>query len=267
MQSPEKNKEQMQPEGGRGPAPEIKLPFGKKEQEPGEWIYEHRVAVFITVIIYLVFAIIFVFSKIVVNKVDAQNRIVVDLSELDRLKEELAKAEELNRRLNEAAPDEYFNDVRNIVSNENAAVEELHQNDQHVQDQLRETREMFEKAQQELQMMEQQQARQEEDAAAGKDARVEGRVTVSFSLSNPTRTAANLFVPAYRCEAGGKVVVGITVNPNGDVIAASVVKNLSSSDYCMVTTALDAAERSRFNVHPAAPAKQTGTITYIFVPQ
>mgnify|MGYP000340980184 CR=1 FL=1 len=52
------------------------------------------------------------------------------------------------------------------------------------------------------------------------DSRAKGRVTVSFSLTDPVRTRRYLEVPAYQCEGGGEVVVGITVNPSGEVVAA-----------------------------------------------
>lgn len=47
------------------------------------------------------------------------------------------------------------------------------------------------------------------------DRKVKGRVTVSFSLTDPVRTSRYLAVPAYKCEGGGEVVVEITVNRGG----------------------------------------------------
>jgi TonB family protein len=73
-----------------------------------------------------------------------------------------------------------------------------------------------------------------------------------------------LDVPAYRCEGGGEVVVRITVNPAGDVTAASI---LSGGDECMRSTALQSARKSRFDINNSAPTRQNGTITYIFIPQ
>lgn len=251
-----------------GPPP-IRLPFEQRKREPGEWIFEHRTAIFVTVIVYLVFAIVFVFSRIVINAKPVRNEIVFNMEDLEKIEElqkQLERAAELNRLLNEGAAAYNYNDVRNIVSNENARVEELNQNDQQVQDRLRESRDRFAQGNDEIRMMEEA-ARNRGEGEQRENVKVEGRVTVSFSLTNPPRTASYLYVPAYKCESGGTVVVNITVNPNGDVIAASVDKSLSSSDYCMTTTALDAAQRSRFNVHPGAPAKQTGTITYVFIPQ
>ena len=62
----------------------------------------------------------------------------------------------------------------------------------------------------------------------------------------------------------GEVVVEITVNRAGDVTNARVVEG---GDECMRSSALGSARRSRFNIDDSAPARQQGTITYIFIPQ
>ena len=82
-------------------------------------------------------------------------------------------------------------------------------------------------------------------------------MTVSFSLVDPVRHARHLVVPAYQCEGGGEVVVRITVNRAGEVTHASVASG----------GAVRAARNSVFDINDAAPARHTGTITYIFIPQ
>ena len=91
-----------------------------------------------------------------------------------------------------------------------------------------------------------------------------GRVLVSYSL--PGRTDVYLHTPAYQCEGGGEVTVAITVNRNGKVTAASLKETTTSSN-CINETAVTAARNSRFNVDGSAADRQSGTITYIFVPQ
>jgi hypothetical protein len=41
----------------------------------------------------------------------------------------------------------------------------------------------------------------------------------------------------------------------------------SGGDECMRQTAIESARNSRFDINNNAPAKQQGTITYIFIPQ
>ena len=78
------------------------------------------------------------------------------------------------------------------------------------------------------------------------------------------RQSVDLNVPAYRCEAGGQVVVAIVVNRAGEVISARVVEG---GDDCMREAALRAARISTFNIDSSAPARHQGTITYTFIPQ
>ena len=103
-----------------------------------------------------------------------------------------------------------------------------------------------------------------EEGAEHRDSKVKGRVTVSFSLTDPVRTSRWLEVPAYQCEGGGEVIVTITVNRAGEVTAARVSEG---GDDCMREAALRAARSSLFNIDSSAPARQNGTITYIFIPQ
>ena len=104
------------------------------------------------------------------------------------------------------------------------------------------------------------------DAAEGRreDRKVKGSVTVSFSLVDPLRQSVDLNVPAYRCEAGGQVVVAIVVNRAGEVTSARVVEG---GDDCMREAALRAARISTFNIDSSAPVRHQGTITYTFIPQ
>ena len=63
---------------------------------------------------------------------------------------------------------------------------------------------------------------------------------------------------------GGEGTVSITVGRVGRVTGAKVVEG---GDDCMRETALRAARNSLFNIDQTAPARQQGTITYIFIPQ
>lgn len=93
--------------------------------------------------------------------------------------------------------------------------------------------------------------------------KVQGNVTVSYDLAG--RTATYLHVPAYQCREGGTVIVGITVNRNGEVTGAEVEK--ASPGDCIAERAVQAARASTFNADAGAPDRQRGTITYVFVAQ
>ncbi len=92
-----------------------------------------------------------------------------------------------------------------------------------------------------------------------------GPSVVSYTLEG--RKASHLKIPAYRCYGAGDVTVIITVNPQGQVIGAKVMEEISSSDPCLCNFAVRAARLSRFSVSTTAPAKQTGEILYRFIAQ
>ena len=92
-----------------------------------------------------------------------------------------------------------------------------------------------------------------------------GPATVSYVLEG--RKASRLKIPAYKGLGSGKVTVTITVDPHGNVTKAKVVEAASTNDPWLHELALEAARNSRFNNSPKAPARQSGTIVYIFIAQ
>ena len=92
-----------------------------------------------------------------------------------------------------------------------------------------------------------------------------GPSVLSWSLDG--RRATHLPIPAYRCVGAGEVTVIITVNNQGTVIDAKVDDGASSGDGCLRNFATRAARLSKFNASSTAPARQMGTITYLFIAQ
>ena len=92
-----------------------------------------------------------------------------------------------------------------------------------------------------------------------------GPSVVSYTLDG--RKASLLRIPAYRCYGAGDVTVIITVNPQGQVINAQVMNEISSDDQCLRNFAVRAARNSRFSASDKAPARQTGEIVYRFIAQ
>ena len=92
-----------------------------------------------------------------------------------------------------------------------------------------------------------------------------GPSVLSYTLDG--RKASHLPIPAYRCYGAGDVTVIITVNPQGQVINAQIMEEISSSDDCLRKFAIRAARLSRFSASNTAPTKQTGEIVYRFIAQ
>lgn len=84
--------------------------------------------------------------------------------------------------------------------------------------------------------------------------------SVSFSLTK--RNKVKLEPPIYLCEVGGKIVVNITVNDKGQVTDTYINSSSSSSNQCLIDTALEYAKNAVFS--SADRKSQIGSITYYF---
>lgn len=257
--------------------PKIRLPFDNRREDAGEWAFDHRAGLCITLIVYLVLAIAFVSSRIVISRPHAMQGMVIDIETLEEL---AAERDRLAEQVRERQMSEYdFSDVRNRTSNENAdasdyeqalrsaAGSELSRTGREVQERLNANREAFERGVREAEAIGENRDRSGGDDTPVRDGKAAGNVTVSYSLDNPLRYRYKLPVPAYTCESGGMVVVNITVDRSGDVTAASVDRARSSSDEGLHEAALSAARRSKFDLNQSAPERHKGTIIYIFLPQ
>lgn len=249
----------------------LRLPFDNRRQDIGSWAYDHRVGLCITVIVYLVLSILFVVSKIVVGQRATTQTLYVDIETVEMLDAERNRLEAEVRRANSQID---WSSIRNLSSNENALNENLkddrgtntaalNSSAEEVEARMKANRDEYLKGLAAAEAAGQRSGDGKGDSER-KDVRVKGRVTVSFSLTNPVRYSRHLVKPAYRCEGGGEVVVNIAVNQQGKVVSAWVE---SGGDECMRKTAISAALGSSFDSNTSAPARQMGTITYIFIPQ
>lgn len=240
--------------------PRIKLPFDNRREDVGSWTYDHRIGLCVTLIAYLALMIVFVSSKIVVGRRTHQQGMYIDLQTLAEMEQERDRLErEVRERQRQEEID--WRSIRNQASNENALNEKLRASAS-AEARMRANREAYEQGLAEERAI--RERRGKEDGAERQDRKVKGRVTVSFSITDPVRTSRYLEVPAYLCEGGGDVTVSVTVDRAGKVTGARVTEG---GDDCMRESALRAARNSLFNIDDSAPARQTGTITYIFIPQ
>ncbi len=255
--------------------PPLRLPFEHRTKDAGEWAFDHRVGLCVTLIAYLLAGIVFVSARLAIGGRATRAGIYIEMQDNKPLP--LPEQRPLER-----IPEQDLSDVRNRISNENAtttaglnerlrddrgtAAADLYNEAEKLQERIRSNREAYERG-----LGEDRAIASANTAAAGdktpQDVKIKGRVTVAYSFSNPVRTAIKPVVPAYQCEGGGEVIVSVTVNRNGVVTAASVDRASSSTDRCMWDTALAAAKASRFNVDSSAPERHNGTIDYIFIPQ
>ncbi|MCS6980549.1 MAG: hypothetical protein NZM15_10685 [Flavobacteriales bacterium] len=81
------------------------------------------------------------------------------------------------------------------------------------------------------------------------------------------RTPRQIFKPDYNVQEEGRVVVKISVDKQGNVVAATTdgVKGSTTTSQVLHQKAIDAARRCKFDVKPDAPPVQVGYITYNFI--
>ena len=84
-----------------------------------------------------------------------------------------------------------------------------------------------------------------------------------YDLNGRSLSPAGLPKPQYNVQEEGRVVVTIVVNPNGNVIKASINSRTNTSSPALRKAALDAARRATFNA-VSQVEDQEGTIIYYF---
>lgn len=234
---------------------------------------EKKVGFYSTIIFHLVVLIIFLLTAIH-GIVSEETSFVLDFSKLEEM-EKIEKLEELKQLASKELDDLLSGKVspsayRNVAVDRSsqALKDDRFKNPNQVYDEARELQRKLD-ASRAAALREQ---GSDDVASANKDnlpdsnaPQYKGPSVISYSLDG--RKSISLPVPAYKCQGGGDVSVQITVNRKGYVVAAQVIESVSSSDECLIRSAVAAAKRSRFRASTSAPEKQVGEIVYRFIAQ
>lgn len=102
-----------------------------------------------------------------------------------------------------------------------------------------------------------------ETGVAAADKTVGVGVQGTFDLNGRSLSGSGLPVPVNTVQDEGRVVVNITVNPAGQVIATSINRRTNTVNPELRKAAEDAARKARFNAIEGVD-NQSGTITYYF---
>ena len=102
-----------------------------------------------------------------------------------------------------------------------------------------------------------------ETGVAAADKAVGIGVQGTFDLNGRSISGSGLPIPVNTVQDEGRVVVNITVNPSGEVIATSINRRTNTVNPELRKAAEDAAKRARFN-NIEGVDNQSGTITYYF---
>jgi hypothetical protein len=232
---------------------------------------EKKVGFYSTIIFHLVVLIIFLLTAIH-GIVSEETSFVLDFSKLEEI-EKIEKLEELKQQASKELDDllsgRASNSYRNVaVDRSNQPLrDDRFKNPNQVYDEARELQRKLD-ASRAAALREQ----GSDDVAANNEnlpkenaQQYKGPSVISYTLDG--RKAISLPVPAYKCQGGGDVSVQISVNRKGYVVGASVIESVSSSDECLIRSAVAAAKRSRFRASASAPEKQVGEIVYRFIAQ
>lgn len=88
-----------------------------------------------------------------------------------------------------------------------------------------------------------------------------------FRIDLVGRTPRQIFKPDYDVQEEGRVVVKISVDKQGNVVAATTdgVRGSTTTNQVLHQKAIEAARKCKFDVKPDAPPIQVGYITYNFI--
>ena len=232
---------------------------------------DQKAGLYITAIVHLAVIIVLLLCQIGYS-VQRENTFVLDFSKLEE-KEEIEKQEELHRSAMEQLQNMIAiartQPVRNVTVNRSSQLKDDRNTDA---DQLyrdaerlaRELRDGQNRVQENPEAFVQDPIQPAKPEPRKKET-YSGPSVLSWSLDG--RKATHLPIPAYRCVGAGEVTVIITVNNQGTVVDAKIDDGASSKDGCLRAFATRAARLSKFNASSTAPARQLGTITYLFIAQ
>ena len=233
---------------------------------------DDKAGLYLTIIFHLV-VIIVLLAYHIDSAVRREESFVLDFSrqeEIEQKKKEEIFKKDVSKRIDEmlAAAQVSRNEIKNIAvdagsplkDDRNTDAEQLYKDAERLANDLKKGQESKEDAREETVELPAENKKSEE-----KKKEYSGPSVVAYNLDG--RKASHLKIPAYRCYGCGDVTVIITVDPQGNVVAAKVLDEISSGDPCLRSFAVRAARLSKFSASTSAPARQNGDILYRFIAQ
>ena len=234
---------------------------------------ENKAGLYLTIIFHLVVVIVLLVYQID-SRIKAESSFVLDFTKQEEIEKEKKLQEmktEVSKRLDDliAAARANNKDIKNLAvdassqlkDDRNTDAEQLYKDAERLANELK----AGQSAIQEDAREETVELPSQKKDAKSKTKEYSGPSVVSYNLDG--RKASHLSIPAYRCYGSGDVTVIITVDPQGKVVGAQVMDEISSGDQCLRSFAVRAARLSRFSVSKDAPSRQRGEIVYRFIAQ
>ena len=234
---------------------------------------ENKAGLYLTIIFHLVVVIVLLVYQID-SRIKAESSFVLDFTKQEEIEKEKKLQEmktDISKRLDDliAAARANNKEIKNLAvdassqlkDDRNTDADQLYKDAERPANELKAGQSAIqEDAREEIVELP---SKKKDDKSKTKE--YSGPSVVSYNLDG--RKASHLSIPAYRCYGSGDVTVIITVDPQGKVVGAQVMDEISSSDQCLRSFAVRAARLSRFSVAQDAPARQRGEIVYRFIAQ
>ena len=227
---------------------------------------ENKAGLYLTIIFHLVVVIVLLVYQID-SRIKAESSFVLDFTKQEEIEKEKKLQEmktEVSKRLDDliAAARANNKDIKNLAVDASSQLKDDRNTDaERLANELKAGQSAIqEDAREETVELPSQ---KKDDKSKTKE--YSGPSVVSYNLDG--RKASHLSIPAYRCYGSGDVTVIITVDPQGKVVGAQVMDEISSGDQCLRSFAVRAARLSRFSVSKDAPSRQRGEIVYRFIAQ
>lgn len=234
---------------------------------------ENRAGLYLTIIFHLVVVIVLLVYQID-SRIKAESSFVLDFTKQEEIEKEQKLQEmktEVSKRLDDliAAARANHKDIKNLAvdassqlkDDRNTDADQLYKDAERLANELKAGQSAIQEDAREKTV--ELPSQKKEDKSKTKE--YSGPSVVSYNLDG--RKASHLSIPAYRCFGSGDVTVIITVDPQGKVVGAQVMDEISSGDQCLRSFAVRAARLSRFSVSKDAPSRQRGEIVYRFIAQ
>jgi TonB family protein len=229
-----------------------------------------------TISLHLMVVIVFLWFKLGEMRENQKEAVLIEFNEEIRpLEDEMTKPEDAGSEIGEDMPSLSAREMHSIASNVASKLDEEISTQKYEQQVMQELGISSLKSQ----GAQERDLPSEDENAIGQPAAEENNdnalyvpnvlrkdnTTVSYFLEN--RWHHYVYIPTYKCQGGGTVIIDIVINQSGKVITAVIAENKSTQDECLQEEAYRSATTARFNSDPNSPAKQLGTITYVFLAQ
>jgi hypothetical protein len=219
-----------------------------------------------TVLIHLVFIIIFLLVQINIIKTKKEEQVIIEFDE--EVYKMIKQSMNENKNIESDVPPLTQQEIRNIAVNTATKLEDEISTDKYISDLKNELgiKDPAENQEQAIDNESLVETNMPEKKPVEKKSDVvyRGPSVLNYSLEN--RYKRYMSVPAFKCLGAGIITIGITVDQSGKVISA-IIESTTSQEECISETALEAAKASLFNASQNADPKQKGSITYQYFAQ